>query len=84
MIDRCTHPFVASHSSVPTHDIGNKVYGTVQQLYPAFGRQITGMLLELGEERLVELMDNNDQFIEHIHKAAAVVMGTKVNKKASR
>ncbi|XP_031558605.1 uncharacterized protein LOC116295046 isoform X1 [Actinia tenebrosa] len=69
---------------VPTHDIGNKVYGTVQQLYPVFARQITGMLLELGEGRLVELLDNKDQFIEHIHKAAAVTMETEVNKKATR
>lgn len=76
--------FVASPSAMPTHDIGNRVYGTVQQLYPAFGRQITGMLLELGDERLAELLDDKEQFIEHIHKAAVVVMETEVNKKASR
>ena len=42
------------------------------------------MLLELGEEKLIELLDYKDLFIEHIHKAAAVVMETEVNKKASR
>ena len=67
-----------SHWTYASNDdadvIGNKIYGVVQQLYPAFAEKVTGMLLEIDIQRLTGLLNDKDDLIEHIHMAAKVYM----------
>ncbi|XP_028519420.1 uncharacterized protein LOC110253855 isoform X2 [Exaiptasia diaphana] len=73
-----------SNERVTTEDeesIGNKIYGTVHQLYPTYAGNITGMLLEMDKEQLVCLINDKDILLRCIHQAAHVYMESQTEKK---
>ncbi|XP_001630622.2 uncharacterized protein LOC5510140 [Nematostella vectensis] len=57
--------------------LGDRVYGTVQQLYPTLAERVTGMLLEMPADQLIHLLDSREGLLEHIHTAAHVLMESK-------
>lgn len=61
--------------------LGEKLFRVVEKMYPDVAGKVTGMLLEIDNSELLNMMDNQDTLRAKVEEAIAVLQAHKANSK---
>ncbi|CAJ1373273.1 unnamed protein product [Effrenium voratum] len=67
-----------------SHELGNALFAVVQQVQPELAPKLTGMLLQLGEEKCRTCLDDYEYLAERLDEAMAILDGANAHAQASK